>query len=56
VQDFTYWEQEGLKVTFWPAQKVPGLMVKQAVGARLTVTVVVAVASGQPAPYCTRTQ
>ena len=56
-QDFTYWEQEGLKVTDWPAQK-GGLEVglKQAVGARLTLTVVVAVASPQLPPKVARTQ
>jgi uncharacterized protein (DUF169 family) len=55
-QVFTYWEQAGLKVTDWPAQKSLGVVVKQAVGARLTVTVVVAVASPQPPPKVARTQ
>jgi len=55
-QDFTYSEQEGLKVTDWPAQKGLGVAVKQAVEASLTVTVVVAVASPQPPPKVARTQ
>jgi hypothetical protein len=55
-QDRTYWEQEGSRVTGWPAQKRLGIVVKQAVGARLTVTVVVAVASPQPPPKVARTQ
>ena len=56
LQDRTYWEQEGLKVTGWPAQKGLGVAVKQAVGARLTVTVVVAVALPQLPPKVARTQ
>jgi hypothetical protein len=55
-QDRTYWEQEGSRVTGWPAQKRLGIVVKQAVGARLTVTVVVVVASPQPPPKVARTQ
>jgi hypothetical protein len=56
-QDRTYSEHWGLRVTDWPAQKVwlEGGS-KQAVGARLTVTVVVAVASPQPPPKVARTQ
>ena len=56
LQYLIYSEQEGLKVTDWPAQKGLGLGVKQAVGARLTVTVVVAVAAPQLPPKVARTQ
>jgi hypothetical protein len=55
-QDFTYSEQLGLKVTGWPGQIGSRSALKQAVGARLTVTVVVAVAFPQLPPKVARTQ